>query len=457
MAMLGQRRQQRRPARKRLEASNGQRDEKGSVVIERMAHDGRGVSRNRDGKTLFIEQALTGEEVEVAIHTQHGRYDEGHVRRVVKASEARVTPGCEHFGRCGGCDLQHLEIEGQRRHKQQVLREHLERHDIALPEPELLKGEAWGYRRRARLGVRVGSDDRLHFGYRVRGQDRLFNIEQCPILEPRLEALLQPLRALIETLEAPRRLGHVELVAGDDSVMITLRQLRRVPGDMTRWQQFARDHQLLLSVLAGEGNSPQLMRLDDHPDIWPHYRALVDDRGAGIGIQSGDFLQANADVNHQLVARVLEWANVHNEMAVMDLFAGVGNFSLTLAAAGARVIAYEGRESMVQRLRDNAENAGVADRIDARCTDLSGAPAGLEQADLVVLDPPRSGAQGICQALADNGPSRVLYVSCEPATLARDVHILTGGGYRLVQALVADMFPQTAHLESLVLLERQST
>lgn len=456
MAMLGQRREQRRPTRKRLEVSNGQREESGSVVIQRLGHDGRGVSHNRDGKTLFIEQALPGEEVEVAIHTQHGRYDEGHVRRMVKASEARVPPGCAHFGRCGGCDLQHLKIEGQRRHKQQVLREHLARHDIALPEPELLEGDAWGYRRRARLGVRVGSDDRIHFGYRVRGQDRLFNIEQCPILEPRLEALLAPLRALIETLEAPRRLGHVELVAGDDSVMITLRQLRRVPGDMARWQQFARDHQLLLSVLAGEGESPTLMRLDDQPDIWPHYRALADDRGAAIGIQSGDFLQANACVNHQLVAKVLEWANVYDEMAVVDLFAGVGNFSLTLAGAGARVVAYEGRESMVQRLRDNAETAGVADRIDARCTDLSGAPAGLEKAALVVLDPPRAGAQGICQALADNGPSRVLYVSCEPATLARDVHILTGGGYRLVQALVADMFPQTAHLESLVLLERQS-
>ncbi|ART61777.1 rRNA adenine N-6-methyltransferase family protein [Kushneria marisflavi] len=457
MAMLGQRRQQRPATRKRLESPGAKRDDEGSVVIKRLAHDGRGVAHNREGKTLFIEQALPGEEIEVAIHTQHGRYDEGHVRRVLKASDERVTPGCAHFGRCGGCDLQHLAIEGQRRYKQQVLGEHLARHDIALPEPLSLAGQAWGYRRRSRLGVRVGNDGRIHMGYRVRGQDRLFNIEQCPILEPRLEVLIEPLRALIETLEAPRRLGHIELVAGDDHVMITLRQLRRVPGDLARWQAFARTHEVLLSVLCGEGEAPVSERLDDHPDVWPHYRALPKDDAASIHVRSGDFLQANAEVNHQLVAQVLAWAEVSEEMPVVDLFAGVGNFSLTLAAAGARVIAYEGRESMVQRLRDNAERAGVSNHVEARCTDLAKAPAGLEDAALVVLDPPRAGAQGICQSLAVKGPSRVLYVSCEPATLARDVHLLIEGGYRLVKAAVADMFPQTAHLESLVLLERQPT
>ncbi|GHC19462.1 23S rRNA (uracil(1939)-C(5))-methyltransferase RlmD [Kushneria pakistanensis] len=457
MAMLGQRRQKRPATRKRLESPGAKRDDAGSVVIERLAHDGRGVAHDRDGKILFIEQALPGEDIEVAIHTQHGRYDEGHVRRILKASEERVTPGCAHFGRCGGCDLQHLAIEGQRRYKQQVLREHLARHDIELPEPALLADEAWGYRRRARLGVRVGSDNRIHMGYRVRGQDRLFNIEQCPILEPRLETLLQPMRTLIESLEAPRRLGHIELVAGDDVVMITLRQLRRVPGDLARWQQFSREHDLLLSVLCGEGEQPVLERLDDRPDTWPHYRALADDQGTAISVRSSDFLQANAKVNYQLVASVLAWAEVRDAMPVVDLFAGVGNFSLTLAAAGARVTAYEGRESMVQRLRNNAEAAGLSEHIDARCTDLSSAPADLENAALVVLDPPRAGAQGICQALAQRGPSRVLYVSCEPATLARDVRLLVDGGYRLVRALVADMFPQTAHLESLVLLERQPT
>ena len=457
MAMLGQRRQQRSATRKRLEAPGAKRDDEGSVVIERLAHDGRGVAHDREGKILFIEQALPGEEIEVAIHTQHGRYDEGHVRRVLKASDERVTPGCAHFGRCGGCDLQHRATDGQRRHKQQVLREHLARHDIALPEPLTLAGQAWGYRRRARLGVRVGSDDRIHMGYRVRGQDRLFNIEQCPILDPRLEALIEPLRALIETLEVPRRLGHIELVAGDDHVMITLRQLRRVPGDLARWQAFARTHEVLLSVLCGEGDTPALERLDDHPDTWPHYRAQPGNEALNIHVRSGDFLQANAEVNHQLIAQVLAWAEVSEAMPVVDLFAGVGNFSLTLAAAGARVVAYEGRESMVQRLRDNAEAAGVSDHVEARRADLASAPAGLEDAALVVLDPPRAGAQGICQSLAVKGPSRVLYVSCEPATLARDVHLLISGGYRLVKAAVADMFPQTAHLESLVLLERQPT
>lgn len=456
MALLGQRRQSRRPERKRRESLATKGPDSGIITIERLAHDGRGVARSHAGKILFVEQALPGEEVEIGIHTQHGRFDEAHVRQVISASEARVTPGCQHFGRCGGCDLQHLDIDGQRDHKRQVLREHFERHDVALPDPELLADASWGYRRRARLGVRVGSNDHIHLGYRIKGQDRLFDIRECPILEPRLQRLLAPLRALVETLESPRRLGHIELMAGDNDVMITLRQLKRVPVDLARWQAFAREHELLLSASIGDSNSMVLERLDDAPAKMLTYQPSHDDRSPVISVRSGDFLQANAEVNRKLVETVLAWAQVREDMQITDLFAGVGNFTLVLAAAGACVTAYEGRESMVQRLRDNAQAAGLSHRVDARCTDLGQAPSGLSLMDLVVLDPPRAGALGICKAMAECGPDRVLYISCEPATLARDVHLMTEGGYQVTKALMADMFPHTAHLESLVLLERHT-
>ncbi|MFC0269435.1 TRAM domain-containing protein [Kushneria aurantia] len=479
MAMLGQQRTPRRAQRKRRESATGDGNDGASVIIERLAHDGRGVARDADGKTLFVDRALPGERVEVAVHTQRGRFDEAHVRRVLTASPERVEPPCSHFGRCGGCDLQHLSSAGQQEHRRRVLREHFQRHAIELPEIALLCGEALGYRRRARLGVRVGRDGQRHLGYRLRGQDRLFDVTRCPILEPRLEALLSPLREVVDSLEAPRRLGHIELMAGDDAIMLTLRQLRqlrRVSGDIALWQAFAAERGVLLTFDFGadgsesrdapkdeerrdadaEHNSERaprrLERLDGEPQRCLTYRPLDD--GPPVEVESGDFLQANAAVNRQLVAQVLAHATPAEGTTIVDLFAGVGNFSLPLAAAGAEVIAYEGRETMVRRLQHNARRAGQGERLTAHCVDLASAPQWPSHCAVALLDPPRGGAMALCEALAERGPARILYVSCEPATLARDIDLLVRGGYRISEALVADMFPQTAHLEALLVLDR---
>lgn len=472
MALLGQRRPSRPAKRREKESRPSSSDDGDDVVIDRLAHDGRGVARSRSGKTLFIERALPGERVEIAVHASRGRYDEAHVRRLITASNERVTPACCHFGRCGGCDLQHLAPEGQRRHKKQVLKEHCDREGVALSPIETLFDEAFGYRRRARLGVRVTSAGERYLGYRLRGQDRLFDIEQCPILEPRLEALLKPLRALIDALEAPRRLGHIELMAGDEAVMVTLRQLKRVPADIERWRAFAAEQGVLITMVAdrearhgateaerGEQDDETTLcheRLDEKAQTRLAYRPLGAETGPRVAVESGDFLQVNALVNRRLVSQVLDWCQAAGAERVADLFAGVGNFSLALADRGVQVQAFEGRESMVARLRDNARANGLGQRLDAVRTDLSSAPPGLDRFDLVLLDPPRGGARDICRALSESGPSHLIYISCEPATLARDARLLIEGGYRVVQAAVAEMFPQTAHLEAVLMFERQS-
>lgn len=471
MALLGQRRQSRAAKRRERESLPSSPDDGSDVVIERLAHDGRGVARNRQGKTLFVERALPGERVETAVHARRGRFDEAHVRRLVTASAERIEPACVHFGRCGGCDLQHLAPEGQKRHKRQVLEEHCRREGVALPDIETLAGEALGYRRRARLGVRVGSNGERYFGYRLRGQERLFDVEQCPILAPRLEALLQPLRALIDALEAPRRLGHIELMAGDDEIMVTLRQLKRVPADIERWRNFADEQGLLVTMIAegtvdertgseveraGEARPLVHERLDRRGHEPLVYRPLGAGPGPEVAVESGDFLQVNALVNRRLVSQVLDWCQAAGAERVADLFAGVGNFSLALADRGVQVQAFEGRESMVRRLRDNARRNALDGRLEAVCTDLSEAPPGLDRNDLVLLDPPRGGARDICRVLGEAGPSHLIYVSCEPATLARDARLLTAGGYRVTRAAVAEMFPQTAHLEAVLMFERGS-
>ncbi|RKR06313.1 23S rRNA m(5)U-1939 methyltransferase [Kushneria sinocarnis] len=462
MARLGTRRPvAERPKRRRTSTARSEPPQDGQLLIERQAHDGRGVARNAEGKTLFVERALPGERVIVAVHAEHRRYDEAHVRELLALVPERVTPACTHFGQCGGCDLQHQALDAQRAHRRAVLTEQFAHHDLILPEIELIGDDArqsagYGYRRRARLGVRVDSDGALYFGFRRRSQDNLFNITQCPILTPRLEALLKPLRHQLEQLEAPRRVGHVELLELDGQCCLSIRQLREVPGDIERWRAFADEHQLALVMGIGR-EQPVWHRLDDGPPL----QQTVNVAGNGpvtLELAPGDFLQANAAVNQQLVNTVLEWSEVGPGEQVLDLFAGVGNFTLPLAALGARVTALEGRAAMVDRLQHNAARNGLARQITARVADLaeyaSLAVAEPDRADLVVLDPPRSGARTLARQLAMAQPARVVYISCDPATLARDVRILVEGGYRIERAAVADMFPQTSHQESVLLLRR---
>ncbi|MDI5919998.1 TRAM domain-containing protein [Halomonas sp. LR5S13] len=466
MAMLGKRRPRRaasgvsglhgRQGERREASGVGEQD---TLEIRGLAHDGRGVARTALGKTVFIEGALPGEHVKVAVHRTRKRFDEAHVQELLLASPERVLPPCPSFGRCGGCDLQHLALPAQRRHKQAVLEELLGRQGIALAaSPELLAGAGQDYRRRARLGVKVDADGDVHLGFRARHTHRLIDIDACTLLVPALDALLVPLHLLLAELEAPRQVGHLELLESDQAVVVVVRQLRDNPGDVRRWQAFARAHGVHLARWLGR-EAPELDWLTAAPAL--RCRVPGPDGDLALSVAPGDFLQANAEVNGLMVRTALSWlAPLAAGERVLDLFAGVGNFSLPLASAGARVTAVEGNPAMVARLGENARANAPGRGLDvvARQADLAAPPAVralLQEAvpEMVVLDPPREGAEAVSRALVEHPVPRLLYISCDPATLARDAAHLVHGGYRIRRAAVADMFVHTSHLESMLLFE----
>lgn len=456
MGMLGKRRPARttsREAPSSLSPKDRKRqdDPRDGVSVLRLTHDGRGVARDASGKTLFLDQALPGEQVIAAVHRSRKRYDEAHVREWLETSRERITPPCPHYGQCGGCDLQHLALAGQRRHKQDVLNDQLARQGLMLDSPPvLLAADGFGYRRRARLGVKSDAEGRIHLGFRARGSHHLVDVRQCPILVPQLEALLPTLHTCLEGLQSPRQVGHVELLAGDGVVAVIVRQLRANPADALAWQGWAETQGVALALLEGR-EAPRLRWVGKAPLL--SYTLKSAGRQLQLNFAPGDFLQVNAEVNQQMVSTALDWLQPDRRERVLDLFAGVGNFTLALAAHVAQVIGVEGNQAMVARLADNARYNGLHN-VEARQDDLGQAPRLDPVPDLVVLDPPRDGAEAVCRALAASAVPRVLYVSCDPATLARDAACLVHGGYRITHAAVADMFAQTAHLESMLLFER---
>ncbi|WP_129140366.1 methyltransferase domain-containing protein [Modicisalibacter coralii] len=455
MAMLGKR----RPARtssKPTTRTAPRRQEAGSdgaaLTIQRLSHDGRGVSRDGDGKTVFVDDALPGEVVEIAVHRRRQRFDEAHVRHRRHSSAERAVPACPHYGRCGGCDLQHLAVDAQRAHKRSVLVDQLERHGIELGVAvDVLAGAPLGYRRRARLGVRLDSRGHCHLGFRARGSHHLVDIDQCPILVPELGELLTPLRDLLASLEAVRRVGHIELLAGDDSRVVVVRQLRDNPADARRWREWGEAHGVHVVWQVGR-DQPQWRWLGKPGTL--RYTLKGGARDVVVGFEPGDFLQVNAEVNRQLVSTARDWLALRGEERIVDLFAGVGNFTLALAGEAGAVLALEGSPAMVSRLRDNAAANGLH-HVEARQVDLTRSPGFGGEIDVVVLDPPREGAEAACLDLAASRVPRILYVACDPATLARDAARLVHAGYRIRRAAVADMFVQTAHLESMLLFERE--
>lgn len=454
MGMLGKRRPARTASRNTASSSPQREHHEGmqaGVNVLRLTHDGRGVARDASGKTLFITQALPGEQVIAAVHRSHRRYDEAHVRERLTTSAERIVPPCPHYVQCGGCDLQHLALDGQRRHKREVLTNQLARQGLMLDQaPALIAADGFGYRRRARLGVKRDAEGRIHLGFRARGSHHLIDITHCPILVPQLEALLPPLQACLEGLQAPRQIGHIELVAGDEGVAVIVRQLRANPGDAHAWQRWAEVQGVSLAQLEGR-QEPRLRWVGKAPGLG--YTLKSGGRSLQLNFAPGDFLQVNAEVNQKMVATALDWLQPDGNERVLDLFAGVGNFALALAPHVAHVIGVEGSPAMVARLSDNARHNGLYN-VEARQGDLTQAPRLDPVPDLVVLDPPRDGAEAVSRALAASRVRRVLYVSCDPATLARDAGHLVHGGYRITRAAVADMFAQTAHLESMLLFER---
>ena len=437
------------------------RDSQGAEVrtgqIADTTTDGRGVVRDA-GKTVFVQAALTGETVKYRVRRRRRGYDEGELLEVLAASPDRVEPGCSVYAVCGGCSLQHVSPTRQVAIKQQALLDSLSRIGGLQPERLLpaLTGPPWAYRRKARLGVKyVAKKGRVLVGFRERHQRFVTDTRRCETLHPAIGGRLHDLSALIGSLSLRAQIPQIEAAAGDDAIVLVLRILGEpTAADLELLRAF--QHETGLRLYLQTGGPTTVKPLPGDEPVRLRYRLPEFD--VAIEFQPTDFIQVNAAVNEKMVSQAIELLALDADCSVLDLFAGLGNFTLPIARRAGHVLAVEGAGEMVARAGANAAASGLRN-VEYRTANLTD-PAAVEllgngQCDRVLLDPPRAGAAEVLPAIAASGALRVLYVSCHPGTLARDAARLVGEfGYRLAAAGVMDMFPQTSHVESMALLER---
>ena len=432
---------------------------------------GRGVVRP-DGSTpgptreARVEGALPGEQVRFLRRAREGRVDVARTLEVLEPAATRVEPRCPHFGVCGGCSLMHLHPDAQVEHKQGQLLAHFAEHGLA-PDTVLapLRGEAWAYRRRARLGAKqVPAKGKVVVGFREKDRRFIADLGGCEILAGTGPLATDPgqliprLSQLLGSLDIASKVPQIEVSVGDRATALVLRVLEDPsPADRERLAKFAAREQLRLFLQPG--NLASVTPLDpEQPEQLDSLEYALSDFEVELGFRPTDFIQVNGALNRAMVRRAVELLEVGPEHRVLDLFCGLGNFSLALARRAAEVVAIEGDEGLVDRGRANAAQNGL-DNLRFACRDLYG------QAELgdwidgpfdrVLLDPPRSGALAIVEGFAAIAAPRVVYVACSPATLARDAAVLvTQHGYQLQAAGIIDMFPHTAHVESIAVFER---
>jgi len=426
------------------------------ATIESLAHDGRGVA-HVNGKATFIDGALPGEEVLFTYLMQRKRFDEGAVTEVITAAAERVTPQCQHFGLCGGCSLQHLRADAQIHMKEQILLDSLRHLGKVTPEQILppLAGPHWGYRRRARLGVKfVEKKQTLMVGFREKRSAYLADLSRCEVLHPKVGQHLLELRALLQGLAAFNRISQVEVAAGDQAVALVFRHLDPLSAaDIDALRAFGQQHDFFIYL---QPAGPDSVR-----PLWPE-DARLSYRLAEFDVEleflPTDFTQVNGAINGAMVQRALDLLDLHANERVLDLFCGIGNFTLPIARRAAVVVGVEGDAKLVARAHDNARANGIAN-VEFHAADLSDEksawPWAAQPFDKILLDPPRTGALEAVRRMAALGAQRIVYVSCNPATFARDAaELVHGHGYRLCSAGVMDMFPHTTHVECIALFEK---
>ena len=426
-----------------------------SAEITALDHDGRGVTRI-DGKTVFVDGALPGELVRLRRVRRRRRHDEAVMVEVLRASGARVAPRCRHFGQCGGCSMQHLAHETQLVAKERLLAEELERIGGVQPLSWLpaLAGPIWSYRRRARLGCRyVDRKQRVLVGFRERSSPYIAELQACEILAEPVGQLIGALATLIGRLSIRRRLPQIEVAVADGVTALVLRVLDPpTEDDIAALREFESGHALQLYLQPGG--------LETVQPLTPPARVLeyaLPGLPVGIRFEPTDFIQVNGVLNQQMVAQAIRLLAPQAGDSALDLYCGLGNFSLPLARQVARVTGVEGDAGLVARSRGNAARNGI-ENAEFHTADLAAEhPRGAwvrGPYDLVLLDPPRAGALAVLPLVAAAGPRRIVYVSCHAGTLARDAGILARQhGYRLQAAGIMDMFPHTSHVESIAVFE----
>lgn len=425
--------------------------------VDDLSHDGRGVA-HPGGKTVFIRDALPGERMQYRVTRRKRQFDEAELEAVLEPSADRIEPGCPHFGTCGGCTLQHMAPRAQLAAKQAVVADNLERIGRVQPETwlEPVEGPVWGYRRRARLSVkRVAKKERVLVGFRERGGRFVADLDRCPILEPAVGERLRDLAGLVESLDARDDVPQIEVACGDDACALVFRHMKPLSGaDRERLAAFGERQGFQVWLQPGAPDTAHPM--DPEAPVLTYALPWHDIR---LSFLPGDFLQINAAINAALVDRVLEWLDPRPDETLLDLYCGLGNFSVPLARHCRRVHGVEGEAGLVARARDNAADNDVDNAVFhvADLTDVPDRPAWLEDApDKVLLDPPRSGARFVLNRFARVRPRRIVYVSCHPGTMARDAGFLVNElGYRFTACGAADMFPHTAHVETFAIFDRE--
>ena len=432
------------------------------AVITDLSHDGRGVARI-DGKTVFVSGALLGEQVMAKLRKRHRHFDEAEVVELITRSPHRVEPRCRHFGQCSGCSLQHLDAESQIATKQRVLAENFERIGKVTPSSWLppLTGEPWGYRRKGRLSVRnVVKKGRVLVGFREEENPRFVaDIQQCEVMHPALGPKVGLLADLLNGMDAANDIPQIEFAGGDDTMALVFRHMQPLSErDLAVLTAFGQQHELAIYLQPG-GNSSV------HP-LWPEQPRLAFRIASGdahvddveLEFLPLDFVQVNADMNQRMMARTLELLDLQPTDRVLDLFCGLGNFTLPIARRVAEVVGVEGEHGLVERAAQNAVRNGIANahfHVANLFEDQRDAEWARQPWDKVLLDPPRAGADKVLEYLPHKQTRRIVYVSCHPASLARDAGILVNQhGFKLISAGVMDMFPHTAHVESIALFER---
>lgn len=427
--------------------------------VESLDQEGRGVA-HADGKVIFINGALPGELVTYTPFQRKPKYELAQVQQVIQPAATRTTPRCRHFGMCGGCSMQHLDARAQVAAKQRVLEDALAHIGNVRPDQMLpaIYGEPWGYRHRARFSARyVPKKGGALIGFREKRSSHVTDMTTCEVVPPRIAALLLPLRDLVNGLSIPDRVPQIELAIGDGVDALVVRILQALSADdEQRLREFADRHRVQF-FLQPHGPDTVLPFYPAHDGVL-HYS--LPEFALTMGFSPTEFTQVNPGVNAVLVRRALALLAPQSGERIADMFCGLGNFTLPIARSGARVLGIEGSAGLVARAQSNAARNALTAQAEFQTADLfkidRASLAQLGRFDRMLIDPPRDGAVELIKALHDDAPQRIVYVSCNAATLARDAGVLVQTkGYALAAAGVVNMFPHTSHVESIAVFDRK--
>ena len=429
-----------------------------SVMIESLDYEGRGIA-HADGKVIFIEGALTGERVTYSSYRKKPSFEIAKVGQVIKPTFMRVEPKCKHFGVCGGCSMQHMDVRAQVAAKQRILEDnlwHIGKVKAATILPPIY-GQAWGYRQRARLSVRhVLKKGKTLVGFREKQGGYVTDMQSCEVLTPKIAKLLPLLGQLNEKFVIRDALPQIEVAVGEHVDVLVLRILQALsPADEVAIKEFADTHKVQFWL---QTKGPETV-VPFYPLDAPPLTYSLPEFGITMPFAPTEFTQVNSDMNRVMVSRAMRLLDPQPGERIADLFCGLGNFTLPIARSGARVVGIEGSAALVKRAAQNAEFNGLAANTEFREMNLfemgEATLAQLGHFDRMLIDPPRDGAFELVKALGADAPQRIVYVSCNPATLARDAEVLVHQkGYVLKAAGVMNMFPHTSHVESIALFVR---